>query len=85
MTLKEYIEASNLTYEAFAQLIPCSSTYPWMIAHGRANPGFRMACRIEAVTGGIVSRTNWYPSETPDDESLEVNKTISEIMKELKK
>ena len=86
VTLKEYIDASNLSYEGFAQLVPCSPTYPWMIANGKANPGFKMACRIEALTGGVVPRTNWYP-DAQDSEQLEEldDDPISKRMKEIKK
>lgn len=63
MTFEQWIKASNLTYEAVARLIPCSSSYPHMLATGKASPSFRMACRIEAVTNGLVPRTNWFPVE----------------------
>lgn len=63
MTLEEWRRASNLTYQAIADLIPCSGSYPHMIATGKAQPGYRMAVRIEQVSNGMVPRTNWYPSE----------------------
>lgn len=57
-----------------------------MIAHGKARPGFKMACRIEAVTGGSVPRTNWYPSDSDMQESEEILNTelINETMKTIK-
>lgn len=87
MTLKDYIEQSNLSYEGFAQLVPCSPTYPWMIANGKANPGFRMACRIEALTGGQVPATNWYPVQQSAAVELEEldDEPISKRMREVKK
>lgn len=61
MTLEEWRLISGLTYADIAELIPCSKTYPGMIARGKVTPGFKMACRIEEVTQGLVPRTNWFP------------------------
>jgi len=57
-----------------------------MIANGKANPGFKMACRIEALTGGLVPVTNWYAAPQ-DNEQLEEldDDPISKRMKEIKK
>ncbi len=88
MTLKEWIEASNLSYEEVSRLIPCSATYPWMLAHGKARPGWKMAKRIEAVTFGAVPTTNWFNSDSEasdGSEEYEDVKSISDIMKEVNK
>lgn len=61
MSLEEYISAHGMTNTEFAKLIPCSYSYPSMIIKGKARPGYKMAIRIESVTGGLVPRTNWYP------------------------
>jgi plasmid maintenance system antidote protein VapI len=59
MTLAEYIETMGLTQAAFAQKVPCSEAYISMIIKGK-RPGWKMACRIENVTGGLVPLSNWY-------------------------
>jgi len=45
--------------------VPCSISYPRLLAHGLARPSYEMACRIEQITGGQVSRTQWYPAPDP--------------------
>jgi hypothetical protein len=66
MTLKEYIDASDMSLTDFADLVPCSYSYPGMIIKSKARPSYEMAVRIESVTGGLVPRTNWYPSPDPN-------------------
>ena len=63
MSLREYIETSGISYSEFARRVPCSTSYPRMIAKNEAWPSFKMAKRIEALTDGIVPRTRWYPPE----------------------
>ena len=61
MSLEEWRVMSGLTFADIAELIPCSKPYPGMIARGKVRPGFKMACRIEEITNGLVPRTNWFP------------------------
>lgn len=63
MSLKDYIQSGQATYSGLAREIPCSQPHIWDIANGKANPSFKMACRIENVTSGIVPRTLWYPND----------------------
>ena len=65
MTLDEWKQVSGLTYTAIATLIPCSKPYPGMIAKGKVRPSWKMACRIEEISSGQVSRTIWYPDRAP--------------------
>lgn len=62
LSLQAWLDISEMSYSAFARLIPCSISYPRMIAQGLVVPSYRMATRIEKVTGGEVPRTRWYPS-----------------------
>lgn len=59
---KEWIAATGMSYSAFARMVPCSPNYPSMWATGSAKPGYRMACRIEELTAGLVPYTVWYPA-----------------------
>ena len=61
MTLDEWRSVSGLTWSDIAELICCSKPYPGMISKGKAHPSFKMACRIEEISNGLVPRTNWYP------------------------
>ena len=65
MSLGEYLEATGITKTDFAALIPCAYSFPGMLINGKARPSFKMACRIEQVTGGVVSRDLWYPPSDP--------------------
>lgn len=65
MSLAEYIETTGISLTDFSKLIPCSYSYPGMIIKGKATPSYRMAARIEQITGGLVPRTNWYPAGEP--------------------
>jgi len=66
LTLQEWLDASELSYSAFARSVPCSTSYPRLLAHGLARPSYEMATRIEELSGGLVPRTNWYPAgESP--------------------
>ncbi len=60
-TLRDYLETSDMTAGALAELIPCSRSYISRIASGGASPGYKMACRIEAVTYGVVKKQLWFP------------------------
>ena len=77
MTLAEWVKTHGFAYTEVAKLIGCSPPYPGMIARDKVRPSYRMACRIEEVTAGMVPRTNWYPSPLPqigeakDDWSLD--------------
>lgn len=61
MDLNEWKRVTGGTFTWLASEIPCSTPYPSMLAAGKAHPSYKMACRIEQVTGGMVPRTNWYP------------------------
>lgn len=61
MSLKEWLDASELTYSAFARMLPCAVAYPRKLALGLARPSYELACRIEQVTDGAVPRTRWFP------------------------
>ncbi len=75
LSLTEYLEATGETYSAFARRVPCSISYPRLLAHGLARPSYEMACRIEELTDGCVPRTRWYPAgktdETPTTPTIE--------------
>ena len=58
--LARWCRGSGTTYSALARLIPCSVAYPAMIAKG-TRPSWTMACRIEEITNGDVSKDLWYP------------------------
>lgn len=66
MSLREYCEVAGMSFSEFARRVPCSTSYPRMIAKGEAWPSYKMAKRIEALTDGIVPRTRWYPPEDRD-------------------
>lgn len=61
LSLQEWLEASEVSYSAFSRLVPCSISYPRLIAKGLARPSYEMACRIETLTHGTVPRERWYP------------------------
>ncbi len=61
MTLSEWKDISGLTWSEIAQLVPCSKPYPSMVDRGKAHPSFKMACRFEEISNGLVKRTAWYP------------------------
>lgn len=63
MSLRDFCEAAEMSYSRFARDVPCSPSYPRMIATGQAWPGYSMAKRIEELTRGAVPRTRWYPPE----------------------
>lgn len=63
MTLQQWLEKENMRPGKFAKLIPCSAPYPGMIMRGDAKPSYKMAVRIEQITGGEVPRTNWFPAD----------------------
>jgi ribosome-binding protein aMBF1 (putative translation factor) len=66
MTLTEYVkrsqeEGKDISYSSIARDIPCDVSYIGKVARGEKFPSYEMAVRIERVTYGKVSRTNWYP------------------------
>ena len=65
MSLDDWARYTGLTYTDIAKLIPCSQPYPGMIASGRAKPSWKMACRIEEISNGLVPRTNWFEDRAP--------------------
>ena len=58
--LARWCRGSGVTFSALARLIPCSVAYPAMIAKG-TRPSWSMACRIEEITNGDVSKDLWFP------------------------
>ena len=67
MSLKDFVTTSEMDYSKLARLIPCSVSYPRLIAEGLARPSYEMAVRIEKVTMGCVPRTRWYPAPLDSD------------------
>jgi len=66
MKIREWCHISGMTLTEFSKMVPCSQPYPGMIDSGRVKPGFKMACRIEEITAGLIPRTTWYPmSDNP--------------------
>ena len=63
LTLDDWIRVNEMSYSEFARLIPCSTSYPRLLAKGLAKPSYRMAVRIEKVTLGEVPRSRWFPPE----------------------
>jgi hypothetical protein len=50
-----------MSYSAFSREVPCSISYPRLLAQGLARPSYEMASRIEELTHGMVKRELWYP------------------------
>lgn len=63
LSLQEWLDATETSYSAFSRMVPCSVGYPRQLALGLATPSYKLACRIEQVTGGMVPRSRWYPPE----------------------
>lgn len=61
LTLREYLDASDLTDGELAELVPCTRSYITNLANGKQTPSYRMAMRLEVVTHGMVSHKNWFP------------------------
>lgn len=59
--LKQWLELAGMSASAFSRLIPCSVSLPGQWARGDATPSYRMACRVEQITDGMVPRTLWFP------------------------
>lgn len=72
LILEAWLQASEMTYSEFSREVPCSISYPRLLAQGLARPSYEMAMRIEDLTGGMVTRELWYPSSTqPKMDELE--------------
>ncbi len=69
--LKQWLELAGMSASAFSRLMACSVSLPGQWIRGDATPSYRMACRIEQMTDGMVPRTLWFPpgpqQETTDD------------------
>ena len=86
ISLQEYLSTHGMTSQAFALLVPCSETYPWMLAHGKANPGRKMAKRIEQVTNNQVNRHSWELEEDTIEDPINIPElSISELIGRTKK
>jgi hypothetical protein len=59
--LRQWLELRGMAASAFSALVPCSISLPGQWIRGVATPSYRMACRIEQVTDGVVPRTLWFP------------------------
>lgn len=81
LTLQEWLDLTQTSYSAFSRQVPCSISYPRKLATGASWPSYRMACRIERLTDGVVPRTMWYP---PEDERDEDENSDSDETEDLK-
>lgn len=79
LSLQEWLEASEMTYTAFARLVPCAPSYPRLLAQGLARPSYAMACRIERVTGGAVPRDRWFPPSPETSNKPKPGKTLEDV------
>lgn len=77
LTLQEWLDLEGLSYSAFSRLVPCAVSYPRLLAHGLQRPSYEMACRIETITGGQVSREQWFP-RSPMPVSVQTS-TVTDI------
>ena len=57
--LKKWIEARDLTHEAFAAMIGCDRTMVGSMLSGRRMPGRTTALLIEKITKGAVMAEAW--------------------------
>ena len=65
--LKEWLDVVGMSAIAFSREVPCSVSLPGQWIRGVATPSYRMACRIEQVTGGAIPRTLWFPPGPQQD------------------
>ncbi len=59
-----WIEASGKTKEEVAEALGVSTTYIWQLSHDDAEPGLRMAVKIEELTQGVIDCKFWVKSGT---------------------
>lgn len=71
MSIKEWCDLNNMSFNELSKLIPCSQPYIGMMDSNKSTPSYNMACRIEQITNGLVPRTRWYPDKI---ELIGVNK-----------
>ena len=67
MLLKEYIKEKKMTQAAFGHLVGVSHVQIHRLIYGKRTPSFRLAKRIENITGGLVT-TDDFPIEDVTDE-----------------
>lgn len=72
LILEAWLAAVQMSYSAFAREVPCSTSYPRLLAQGHARPSYEMAQRIEDLTNGTVTRELWYPPSTDKVEEFEL-------------
>lgn len=72
MSLQEWLDVTETSYSAFARDVPCSTSYPRLLAQSLARPSYALATRIEALTSGAVPRSTWYPPETEYNKPQEI-------------
>lgn len=63
MTLAEYRKVCGVSFTFIARKCGCSIAAISQIASNKMKPTFELAIKIEAATGGNVSREIWYPSK----------------------
>ena len=61
MTLSDYKRETGITYSHIARQCHVTPAMISQVAAGSIKPSFDLARRIEAATGGNVSRETWYP------------------------
>lgn len=59
MTLRAFIEKSNLSAAAFARQVGCSTSFLSEILSGAKEPGLNLAIRIEKASSGAVPIEEW--------------------------
>jgi transcriptional regulator with XRE-family HTH domain len=59
MILKEYIEEKKITQADFGHLVGVSHVQIHRLIHGKRTPSFKLAKRIEKVTGGLVTTDDY--------------------------
>lgn len=64
MTIREWCDLNEMSFNEFSKLVPCTQPYVGMMDSGKATPSWKMAGRVEEITGGLVPRTRWYPERS---------------------
>lgn len=59
--LREYLDRTHTTQNAFARSLGVSNGYLSQIMHDKRQPGRSLIFRIERATGGEVSFGDWKP------------------------
>lgn len=59
MTLIQYLETHNLTYQQFGQQLGVGKSAVWRWANAKRLPDLRTALEIERLTAGAVKPEDW--------------------------